>query len=256
MNDAGAIEPLGRSSIEIFKEIERETANNVSGHGWAALVQWFLQDRSTRTISPFCKLTMAEYVNNCIKENTKGSLQEAERLGGSDIKSRLQAVRSSQQAATQESPKQPSTPSTVPPQERRDDRKDNLIQQTPPPAIASSVPVTVRVKKFNVVIRLPGDLFPDAGAKFDDPAVDSISSSNGLVLLRFVLGSGPLSKSYESCLLSPGRKATAQSLQQDSYATTGRPPVPCLFSGLRQPMRSGRPVWILAAHPILPSTTW
>lgn len=41
---------------------------------WA---KWFLADRSTRTISPFSSITVPEYVQRRIEENTLESLREA-----------------------------------------------------------------------------------------------------------------------------------------------------------------------------------
>ena len=41
---------------------------------WA---QWFIADRETRTISPFSKLTVPEYVQGRIQENSLESLREA-----------------------------------------------------------------------------------------------------------------------------------------------------------------------------------
>ena len=45
-----------------------------------AMVRWFMGDPSARTISPFSKATVPEYIDNRTKENTAESLAEAEQL--------------------------------------------------------------------------------------------------------------------------------------------------------------------------------
>ena len=47
---------------------------------WVVWRHWLLADRATRTISPFAKVTMPEYIKRLIKENTRQSLDEAEQL--------------------------------------------------------------------------------------------------------------------------------------------------------------------------------
>jgi hypothetical protein len=57
--------------------------------------RWFLADRSTRTISPFSKVTVPEYIENRIKDNRAESLNEAEQLavGNSQVLERIQRAR-------------------------------------------------------------------------------------------------------------------------------------------------------------------
>jgi WD40 repeat protein len=75
---------------------------------WEIWGRWFLGDRSTRTISPFSKVTIPEYIENRIKENTAESLDGAEQLavGNAEL---LQRIRKAREALKQkaESPKQP-----------------------------------------------------------------------------------------------------------------------------------------------------
>ena len=42
--------------------------------------RWFLADPAMRTISPFSKITVPQYIENRINENTAESLAEAEQL--------------------------------------------------------------------------------------------------------------------------------------------------------------------------------
>ena len=62
---------------------------------WTILGRWFLADHSTRTISPFSKITVSEYIENRIKENTPESLDEAERLavGGAGLLQRIEQAK-------------------------------------------------------------------------------------------------------------------------------------------------------------------
>ena len=46
-------------------------------NGWGRWAQWFLADRSTRSIGPGSALTMPDYVNRCLAEGTVTSLREA-----------------------------------------------------------------------------------------------------------------------------------------------------------------------------------
>ena len=57
--------------------------------------RWFLAGRSSRTISPFSKLTVPESIENRIKENTAESLDEAERLayGNAELFERISKAR-------------------------------------------------------------------------------------------------------------------------------------------------------------------
>ena len=65
----------------------RETENRVAtlnqepgDDDWVVWGSWFLADRATRTISPFSKITVPQYIENRIKERTPQSLDEAEQL--------------------------------------------------------------------------------------------------------------------------------------------------------------------------------
>ena len=74
---------------------------------WTILGRWFLADHSTRTISPFSKITVSEYIENRIKENTPESLDEAERLavGNAGLLKRIANAR-----AQHETPAAPARP--------------------------------------------------------------------------------------------------------------------------------------------------
>jgi hypothetical protein len=67
---------------------------------------WFLADPATRTISPFSQLTIPQYIEDRIKENTAESLDEAERLatGNSNLLARISEARKTLEKTKQSSP--------------------------------------------------------------------------------------------------------------------------------------------------------
>jgi WD40 repeat protein/serine/threonine protein kinase len=71
VNHRGLFEPVAVEQVlRIKRLIEAMPADDYSRH-WA---KWFFADRSKRTISPFSKITVPEYIETRIKENTVGSL--------------------------------------------------------------------------------------------------------------------------------------------------------------------------------------
>jgi hypothetical protein len=63
---------------------------------WVVWGRWLLADHATRTISPFAKVTVPEYIERLIKEKTSLSLDEAEQLaaGKPEVLQRISAARS------------------------------------------------------------------------------------------------------------------------------------------------------------------
>ena len=79
LNDQGVFERL-QDSAHLLKQIREQLNREFPANDWVTWGRWFLADRSTRTISPFSKITVPEYIENRIKENTAESLDEAEQL--------------------------------------------------------------------------------------------------------------------------------------------------------------------------------
>lgn len=52
---------------------------------WVVWGRWLLADRSTRTISPFAKVTVPEHIERLVKEKTRQSLDEAEPLAAGKL---------------------------------------------------------------------------------------------------------------------------------------------------------------------------
>ena len=95
MNNESVFEPLDKEPAEILREIRDQLSREPADDEWAIWGRWFLADRSTRTISPFSKITVPDYVENRIKEKTSESLDEAEQfaLGNPELLKRIKQAR-------------------------------------------------------------------------------------------------------------------------------------------------------------------
>jgi WD40 repeat protein len=65
---------------EVLDRIRKELESTSDENDWVVWGRWFLADPGTRTISPFCGITVPAYIESRIKEHTAESLEEAERL--------------------------------------------------------------------------------------------------------------------------------------------------------------------------------
>ena len=106
LNRQGLLEPSKLDRVETMKQIRADLQREQVNDDWILWGRWFLADPSTRTISPFSKVTMPEYIENRIKENTPESLAEAEQLasGNAELLSRVSQARA---AVTTPSPRTP-----------------------------------------------------------------------------------------------------------------------------------------------------
>jgi hypothetical protein len=91
LNDYGTFEPLEEDQAQILRELQDQLNRESADDEWVTWSRWFLTDCSTRTISPFSKITVPEYIENRIKENTAKSLDEAEEiaLGNEEVLNRI-----------------------------------------------------------------------------------------------------------------------------------------------------------------------
>jgi dipeptidyl aminopeptidase/acylaminoacyl peptidase len=95
LNKQGVLEPTKLNRAETIKRI-RENLDRESGDDdWVVWGRWLLADPATRTISPFSKTTVPQYIENRVKENTAESLDEAERLayGNTNLLQRIADAR-------------------------------------------------------------------------------------------------------------------------------------------------------------------
>jgi WD40 repeat protein/Flp pilus assembly protein TadD len=80
LNKQGILEPTRLNRLETINQIRQKLNQETGEDDWVIWERWLLADRATRTISPFCKITVAEYIEDQIKEDTVESLGEAEQL--------------------------------------------------------------------------------------------------------------------------------------------------------------------------------
>jgi WD40 repeat protein/serine/threonine protein kinase len=80
LNRQGILEPTRLNRLETLNQIREQLKQQQGDDDWVVWGRWFFADYSTRTISPFSKITVPEYIENRIKENTSQSLYEAEYL--------------------------------------------------------------------------------------------------------------------------------------------------------------------------------
>jgi len=96
-NDRALFEPLSDDSSQMLAEVREQLGTGAAQDDWTVWSRWFLADRSTRTISPFSKITVPEYIENRLKERppTPAALDAAERaaLGNPELLRRIQAAR-------------------------------------------------------------------------------------------------------------------------------------------------------------------
>ena len=95
LNKQGVLEETRLPRRDTIKQIREKLSHKSGGDDWVVWGRWFLADRSTRTISPFSKLTIPEYIENRINEKAPQSLDEAEQLavGNPELLRRISDVR-------------------------------------------------------------------------------------------------------------------------------------------------------------------
>jgi eukaryotic-like serine/threonine-protein kinase len=80
LNQQGVLEPTRLNCLETLNQIREQLKQQPGDDDWVAWGRWFFADHATRTISPFSKITVPEYIVNRIEEKTLASLDEAEQL--------------------------------------------------------------------------------------------------------------------------------------------------------------------------------
>jgi tetratricopeptide (TPR) repeat protein len=84
----GVLSPEGvvkaSGSGELLKSV-RETLRQEPADDWVVWGRWFFGDSSSRTISPFSKVTFPEWIVNRINEGTTNALREAERAAAATV---------------------------------------------------------------------------------------------------------------------------------------------------------------------------
>jgi hypothetical protein len=78
VNQQGVLEDSSDKQVRDLQRMLRETNGQSFYIEWA---RWFLADANSRTLSPFSSVTVPEYIQRRIEENTLESLREATLLG-------------------------------------------------------------------------------------------------------------------------------------------------------------------------------
>jgi len=95
LNKQGLLEPTKLNCGKVLNELRQKLNQGPDDDDWVRWGRWFLADPATRTISPFSKVTVPEYVEARIIENTAASGAEAERLasGNAELTKRIARAR-------------------------------------------------------------------------------------------------------------------------------------------------------------------
>jgi len=91
-------------NADVIRQIKDQVSHEPADDDWAIWGRWFFANRSMRTIMPFSKITVPDYIENRIRENTQESLDEAERLaiGNSELLKRIELAKESLPALAKE----------------------------------------------------------------------------------------------------------------------------------------------------------
>jgi WD40 repeat protein len=95
ISQRGVLEPTKLKGVETLNQIRQRLNQETGEDDWLVWGRWILADRATRTISPFSKITIPQYIENRIMETTSDSLAEAERLaeGRPELSQRIAKAR-------------------------------------------------------------------------------------------------------------------------------------------------------------------
>jgi tetratricopeptide (TPR) repeat protein len=95
LNKQGLLEPTRLDRAETIIQLRRRLNQKPDHEEWVLWGRWLLADPATRTISPFSKMSVQEYIENRIAGNTVASLAEAKRLalGNAELSERIERAR-------------------------------------------------------------------------------------------------------------------------------------------------------------------
>jgi len=80
INNQGAVAPTKLNQIATLETIRHDLNQSTNTDDWTIWGRWLLADPAERTISPFSKVSVPQYIQDRINENTLESLDEAEPL--------------------------------------------------------------------------------------------------------------------------------------------------------------------------------
>lgn len=85
LHKQGLLEETRLNRAETLAEIRQKLNTAKDNDDWVIWGRWFLADPATRTISPFSSITVPQYIEDRIQEQTSESLDEAERLANGNL---------------------------------------------------------------------------------------------------------------------------------------------------------------------------
>jgi WD40 repeat protein len=102
LNNQGVLEQTKLNCGKVLNQLRQRLNQEPDDDEWVQWGRWFLADPATRTISPFSKITVPQYIENRIKENTAESLEEAEMLafGNTELSERIAHARNTLEQTT------------------------------------------------------------------------------------------------------------------------------------------------------------
>jgi len=85
LDNLSVTEPTRLDRVAVLDQIRRELDTAPEDNDWVTWGRWLLADPATRTISPFSKVTMPEYLAILMELSTDSSLEEAEQLAAGNL---------------------------------------------------------------------------------------------------------------------------------------------------------------------------
>ncbi len=94
LNNQSVLEQTKLDRGATINHVRQELNQSPANDDWTVWGRWFLADPTTRTVSPFSRLTVPQYIEECIQEDTTNSLNEAESLvfGDTNLLARISAA--------------------------------------------------------------------------------------------------------------------------------------------------------------------
>ncbi|HTX22090.1 MAG TPA: AAA family ATPase [Candidatus Aquilonibacter sp.] len=98
LNQYSVLVPTKLDRAQTLKELNKSPSDD----DWTVWGRWFLADPATRTISPFSQMTVPQYTEDLVQENTTNSLNEAEPLafGNTNLLQQIFAARQTLEQGT------------------------------------------------------------------------------------------------------------------------------------------------------------
>jgi WD40 repeat protein len=86
---------MEKPPADLLNQIRQELTTDSEHDDWVVWARWFLSDPAARTISPFSAITVSNYIEQKIKEDTDASLHAAEMvsLGNPELAKRIANAR-------------------------------------------------------------------------------------------------------------------------------------------------------------------